>query len=98
MAAITPLNATPPLDATLAAVTEVQRLDVEAMHEKVRGILTTTHGGWLCPGAAGQEACRTVVRKRCVLSALGPRICCIMYNTYYIILYINTYYVLVDPV
>ncbi len=48
MAAITPLNATPPLDATLAAVAEVQRLDVEAMHEKVRGILTTTHGGWLC--------------------------------------------------
>ena len=35
-------------DATLAAVTEAQRLDVEAMHEKVRGILTTTHGGWLC--------------------------------------------------
>ena len=33
MAAITPLNATPPLDATLAAVTEVQRPDVEAMHE-----------------------------------------------------------------
>ena len=48
MAAITPLNATPPLDATLAAVAEVQRLDVEAMHEKVRGILTTMHGGWLC--------------------------------------------------
>ena len=47
MAAITPLDATPPLDATLAAVAEVQRLDVEAMHEKVRGILTTTHGGWL---------------------------------------------------
>ena len=61
MAAITPLNATPPLDATLAAVTEVQRLDVEAMHEKVRGILTTTHGGWLCAGAAGQKACRTVI-------------------------------------
>ena len=67
MAAITTLDATPPIEARLAAVAEVQRLDVEAMHEKVRGILATIPFTRMRESSHRRSAAR-------VLSALGPRI------------------------
>ena len=75
----------PDAEPTLAAATEVQRLDVAAMHEKALGILATLK-------ASGVAYC-------CIILLLGwPAWRIVVLYVLYCIVVLNTYYVLSYPV
>ena len=86
--------ATPPtMKTTLAAAADVQRLDIQsiqAMHEKVCGVLARIMAGM----PADRKLCKSYYNTLCA----HKQSCRIMYYTYYIILCIILYYVLSDPV